>query len=430
MLCGNIKIILYTFYYYHMENYYTEFVKNLHKFLSDLNRYVPTKETQEFLTVFDKIDMGKVMLRYLKLMNENENRLKSRDETIFNDSFVILPGMDLSNIWKQLNPKQKDKIFTYLQILYIQAELILNNKEIEAIPEKTEAIQKMIKDVKTYAKEEKHLAEVKPDAKEEITTIHTHTESKSEEVKKEEKQLVEANPNLEFDPYVGIGNANEEYSAGEMFAGISNLPDEGFKPGLGSFAGMIGIDKMINIEELSTQLKNMKKEDIDEATKNIKSLLGNNVDDKTTAILSDMLTNITEELKKDTIGKGNPLDNIIRIAETVASKIKPKIHNENIDMSKLWSTTQNLAQNCKDENGNKLFQGGTNPLDLINKMMGATMGATMGGNTSQPMKEEDYLKNCNKMLKDMGIDNLDLSNMDFSNINFSNLQKKNRRRKK
>ena len=125
---------------------------------------------------------------------------------------------------------------------------------------------------------------------------------------------------------------------------------------------MVGIDKMLNLGELTEQLKNMKKEDIDEATNSIKCLLGN--DDNTSNLVSDMLMNIQDELKKENISNGNPLDNIVKIAESVASKMKPKMDEDGVDMNKLWQSTQNLANQCANENGNSLFGNGNNPFDL------------------------------------------------------------------
>lgn len=64
--------------------------------------------------------------------------------------------------------------------------------------------------------------------------------------------------------------------------------------------------------------------------------------------------------------------------------MKPKMDGNNIDMSKLWSSTQNLANNCKDEKGNSVFAEGMNPFDMLNKMMGKVNGAGTGDESKTP----------------------------------------------
>jgi len=66
-----------------MEEQYKNFVGNLFKFISALNRYHPHEGAKKFLEVFDKLDMGKVLLRYLNEMRQYEDQLKNRDEVIF-----------------------------------------------------------------------------------------------------------------------------------------------------------------------------------------------------------------------------------------------------------------------------------------------------------------------------------------------------------
>jgi hypothetical protein len=221
-------------------------------------------------------------------------------------------------------------------------------------------------------------------------------------------------PNDTFNPYIGVGvNDGETLSCSQMYA--AKFPEEPQqKPGIGSIVSMMGIDKMLNLKQLTEQLKNMTKEDIDEATESIRNLLGNNVDDKTTNLINDMLHNINDELKNEPIGTDNPLDNIVKIAESVAGKMKPKMDKNGVDISQLWNSTQNLAERCKDSNGNNMFPNGMNPFDMVNKMLGNKMGT----NGQQPndiqnilnnmqlpnmpippgMTQEQYLAHCSRMM--------------------------------
>ena len=112
-----------------MENYYNQFVSNLKKFISDLNRYCPNEGCHNFLNVYESLDMGKVMVRYLGTMRKYENKLKNCDESLFTEKLALFPQIDMRELWVKLSSGQKKKIWTYLQLLYIQCEVILNHKE-------------------------------------------------------------------------------------------------------------------------------------------------------------------------------------------------------------------------------------------------------------------------------------------------------------
>lgn len=355
-----------------MEHYYQQFVKTLKNFIRDLNRYVPNEGCKKFLECFNDLDMYKVILRYEGMMREHEDKLKNMDESVFNNKLVVFPGIELQSLWKDIKEEKKKKIFTYLHMLLVISDMMIKSGESES------------------------------------------------------KNANEEN----FNPYLGVGNSSESLSVSEICS--NNLPeDKPTKPGLGSLANMIGVDKMFNIKQLTDQLKNMKKEDIDEATKSLKSLFGNNIDDGTSEVISDMLTNIKDELGKDDISEGNPLDNIVKIAESVAAKMKPKMENGSIDMSKLWSSTQNLTSQFKDQNGQELFgKNGFNPLDVIGKMMGNQNSSNplnplnpQGPSSQSPpgppgppnMTQEEYMNKCNEMLKNMGMNNINFDDVNKNN---------------
>lgn len=367
-----------------MDQYYTNFITNLHNVVSDLHRYVPSDNTSKFLEYFDKLDMNKLMIRYLNIMQPLEAQLNAKDDSIFSQKLSIFPGIDMNVYWKQLTSGQKNKIWTYLQMLYIQGDLALN----------------------VQAK---------------LSTNSSNTSKASET----ESATVNETSADKFNPYIGVGTTGIEYGVNELLSGSKAIDAEqtDTKPGLGNIASLLGVDKMLNVDQIADQLKNMKKEDLDEATNNIKNLLGSNIDDKTATLIQDMLTNITSELKNSSTSNSNPLDTIMTIAERVAGDMKPKMESEGVDIMQLWNSTENLASSCKDENGNSMFANGMNPFSLLNKMMGTsgnagtTCNADAAGAAGMPeMTEQDYMKNCNEMLKSMGMGNIDLSNINMSSM--------------
>jgi hypothetical protein len=373
-----------------MEQYYQQFVTTLYKFVSDLHRYIPTEGTEEFLKYYDKLNMGKVLLRYYNMTHNVKDRIKIKDETLFSESYHIFPNIDLHLYWPQLIPGQKKKVWTYINMLQLLSELLLDGKD------NSDDTINMV----SISSTENNVDANKP------------VEDGNKLVTVEDGKKV-----LHFNPYIGVGGNNENYSVDEMFSGPQELPEghgsiSNSQPGLGSLAGLVGIDKMIDIGELKNQLKNMTKDDINDATNNIKELLGTEVDENTTNLISNMLTNITEELNNENLGSGNPLDNIVKIADSVAKKMKPQMESQNVDISKLWNSTQNLANQYKDENGQQVFGKGMNPFDLVNKMMGSMHNNDPILSEHETATPEDYINNCNNMLQEMGINGIDLRNFD------------------
>ena len=173
--------------------------------------------------------------------------------------------------------------------------------------------------------------------------------------------------------------------------------------------GMSGI----NLNQLTDQLKNMKQEDIDEATDTIRNMLGTNDNGAAGELISDMLTNIRDELQNEDISSGNPLNNIVKLAENVANKMKPKMDNSDVNVEDLFKSTKNLTDNCVDENGNNIFGNGLNPFAMMNTMMNsadpkmAGIQAMMGqmlnnSNGGQPnINPNDMLIELNKMNNQM-----------------------------
>lgn len=358
-----------------MEQHYNNFITTFYKFIFDLNRYVPSTGTQNALDVYKNLDMAKVIFRTYHLLNDNNPKINNKDETLFNQPFIILPNVDVSHSWTKLIKGQKEKLFTYLRILLIESDILVNQQQ--STQSESNVEQASTQDVQL--------------------------------VQDQSTELVKANP-VEFNPYVGIGeNNNQQYSVNEMFSSLDNIEDDTTSgPGIETIAKMIGINKLVNLEELSTQLKGMKKEDIENATNSIKGLLGNNVDEQTTSLISDMLTNISEEMKNNDMSKGDPLKNILSIAEKVAGTMKPKIEQGNIDISQLLQSTQAFASQCTDKNGKPMFDGKMNPFALL--------GQFTGMNNMQNMNEEQCMQQCNNMISNLGVNAGNMNNLNMQDM--------------
>lgn len=332
-----------------MQQHYENFLTTLYRFVQDLDRYKKTPGTEEVLKNFNQFDMAKVIFRVYTLLKKMGDKISAKDETLFNSALEILPNINVSEFWPDLVAGRRQKVFTYLNILMIESDVLVN----------------------------------RPNQNQEQTT---------------ETQ--------EFDPYKGVGSdQNQEYGVEQMYASLANMPDEPTSsgPGLASIASLIGLDKMVDFEELSDQLKNMKPEDIENATTNIKEMLGNNIDEKTTSMLNVMLTDISSEMQSSDLSGGDPFKNIMGVAESVAGKLKPKIQSGELDLSSLVASTQLFATQCKDKDGNPMFNEGSNPFAMLSQLASGLMGNGSSSNGGNNLQEKQMMDQCNEMLKSMNM---------------------------
>ena len=66
----------------------------------------------------------------VKVMKKHSDKLMNKDESIFDNNLRMLPGIDFTALWPTLTSNRKNKIWTYLNILFINAELLLENDKV------------------------------------------------------------------------------------------------------------------------------------------------------------------------------------------------------------------------------------------------------------------------------------------------------------
>jgi hypothetical protein len=309
---------------------------------------------------------------YLNNKSPKLFQLKTLKENNKQVTLTIIPGLDMIYSWYCLNTQDQEKLWYYLDNLFNTSIRMIN------LVNETNFDNKLLKEL-NYAKIRTDFVSAFP----EQTVINVM--------------------NLDIDPFLGVGvNNNSEFGVENMLESTKDLVVQGSQtPGLGSMAKMLGVDKMLNMEELSKQLKNINKSEIDEATKNIKKLLGTNVDENTSEMIGTILNDITDHLKSEDIGSGDPIQNIINIAEKVAKKAIPKIDKNKVDMNKIFESTKNLANTYTDANGNPVLSGnGANPLSMLTSLMNSQMKNMNGGNGNQ-MSEKDQMKLAQDMMKNL-----------------------------
>lgn len=363
-----------------MEQYYNDFVKNLRSFIIELDTCYSTSGTKKFVLALDKLNMAMVIARYNKISTKYKSYLDSKNESLFTDvNFNVFPGINLAEIWCNLTQSQKDKMWLYLQVLQISSSFIIKLSNTEPAT-----------------------VENKQDESAGVSVTASAFEP-----------VVRA---IDFNPYVGI-NADDgveqkpvnDFSMDDIMSGPKVLPGEQASSATGGLTSMLGIGNMLNMDELAKELKNINTDEIEQATNNIKKLLGKNVDQNTSDMLTDMLTDITDELKRspDTDQVGNPIEKIVKIAETVAERMVPKMKNKNVDVTKLWKSTQQLATQCGDGKGAPSING-MNPLSMLNNIMEKQMKFREDTNGKT---DDECMAECQKMLDGAGLAGINIGNL-------------------
>lgn len=352
-----------------MDKYYEKFIVALNDFVSDLNRYYPNEGCENFIQVFDKLQMGKVIMKYLTIMRPNKTALKAHDETLFDNDFVILPEINMYLIWPNLTTAQKSKTWKNLNILFILSELLMTNAEKENQKE-------------------------------------TKVETTDDDITKNSK--------IGFNPYLGImpDNPNPEFTVESLFSGPETLPGDepdDKEPGM-----MGGIGDMFNMRKWANEIKNLTPESIDEATKNLVDMLGPGNNSQAFTCLID---NINKHLKNTDISKGNPIKNLKEIANMVSGDLKNKMESGELDLANMMESTADVTKN---------FTANLNGTDSALKHPLKMFSGIFDQLNNPNIATEDKIQNMNNTMKKMGFGNImkNMENMDMSDPNaMANLQK-------
>ena len=351
---------------------------------------------------------------------------------------TVIPAIDIGSVWAKLDKTECDNIWAYLKCIFVGGMGLLAASDSGSVG--SVKLEDLVQIARSY-KPEYSLEFDEGNARSVIGSLEkvlSYNNKMSNQVYDEffkshpDSQLISKR---EFNPFVGVGSNTDSYGLDDLLKNV-DLPSEPAARssiGVSQVIKLIGVDKMIDMNELSNQLKNMPKEKIDQAIGGIKELLGD-ADPETSNMIDMMLQDITKELDKDT-GDVDPITKLTSIAENVAQNLLPKIDPKKLDMKKVWDTTKKMASGCKDANGKSMFGGPNNPLDMLTGFMERQMG--LGGQKSQGAPEqsnsgstqsnsgstqsnsgstqsnsgsaqskEQIMKECQDMLKSMGMGNV------------------------
>lgn len=342
---------------------------------------------------FDMAKVSGIVKKIYSILNTPENMtlLKNRDPKLFQlktknptgklVTMTIIPGIDLIYGWYLLTEQDKLELWTYLNNLYMTSlRLVHIANGTEGELSKTEFRELNYKELK------KKFVEYFP------------------------SQTVINLTNLDIDPFAGIGVQTTGFGVNEMVKNaVSGVEKYDDKPGISSIAKMMGADKLLNMEELRKQLQNINPKELKEASNNIKKLMGSNLDNNSADFIGDILEDITCELKSDKLSGGDAIENIVRVAEAVAQRVMPKMEKKEIDVTKIWQSTGNLAAGI-DKMAGGTGSGIGNPINMLTALMQGTLQKSADGKEMSPEEQKKILEESQAMMSKLGM------NMDFGKM--------------
>lgn len=343
-----------------------ELVVNLHK-------YYPNDGCAIIIDLYNKLDISLVLVKFLKIMEKYHFLLKNKhdlddadEETIFGVDLIILPDINLKNIWPHLTINQKKKIWVQLRLIYLtgmhvlatETPTIINKKSDNTIVQQTEN-----------------------------TDVAKNTEDKN---------------NFYVDPIKGVGQNIDNYDTNALLKSTELLGSAGPKEfNVETIMGMLKLDKYIDLDKMTDQLNNMSSEDVEAATSNIQSMLVVK-DENTQNFLGNLLSNIKNKLNEADFSEGNStnkMQQFITIAGQIADDLRPQIENKNIDAKSILNNATGLIKQMA--NNNVQDESQKKQLDAVGKIIDDMQ--------KNPKKlDKKYLDNA---FKQMNVDPKQMRNM-------------------
>lgn len=330
-----------------------KFIRGRDRFMSVSQAFINGLKNTE--TQFDYTKTIKKSFSVLK-SDSNCDLLLAKDKKLFElrdeegKITTIIPGLDIKIGYNLL---KEEEIVVFWQYIYLFACSVF--RMIENANDKTSFQTKYSHVLDTLAKLEEDIA----------------------------KTGVMFNNQI-FNPFIGVGENNSNYSVDEMFTGGA-LPNEQ-KLSMDSILSTLGIDKLLDEDKIKEQLENFDEEQTNEATDQIMKLLGVTDNPDIREVCGILISDIVAGLKQDGVSKiGDTLMN-------VTQKAKEKIDHRKMQqtagqMHHFMTNSKETMKNMTDADGNPIGQQLMDNMAIPLSMMSMFgMGGAMPNSDSNPKK--------------------------------------------
>lgn len=322
--------------------------KNLLKFVDVCNRIKTGFSDEESETV-SVGDRGRIIKKFYTVVTQHLDLFyPERSLKLFSllneksQAITLIPGLDIELVINKLSTEDLDKFWDQLWLMYLHATVMISTKN------------KHKKDNKAA----KCLLKIKEDL---IKSGRLSDEYIS-------KRLL--------NPFVGVGVNDENYSVNSLYDGTDGINSD---ISLNSLLKTMNVEKMLGIDDLETELSNIKESDIDDATKQFSTLLGTKGDKEADEPVAMLVREIVSELK------ANPkigLSDIGQLSDNINKRIIGKANPKNLEKTAKYVTNfvnsgPEKLKDLKDDKGNAIgddiMKKLAGPLNML-KSMGLNMG--------------------------------------------------------
>jgi hypothetical protein len=281
------------------------------------------------------VDQVKIIKKVFKVLTQHKDLVKNHDFSLFTvrtpegKIMTLIPGLNINLVVPFLTEEQKLSLWENIESMFTTS----------------------VKMVYLMTDESRHSKDI------------------LEIVGEFEKKIVGKFKNNFFMGLNAKEGGENAISMDQLMSNDIIIPGTEAKSGI---LGSLGVDKLMDVNNLTNEIKKFDENDINDTISTLTSMLGNDNDIKD--VCSTMVKSVLDDIKT------NGIENMFSIAERVSSKIGNKIDPEK--MAKTASGMNNLIKNngdklkdMKDENGKpigedflKQFEGTFNMAKMFQAM--------------------------------------------------------------
>lgn len=287
-----------------------EIIDSQNDSIKNKKTYVILKDVStRLLTTYEGLpieqDNGFIIKKVYSVLKNEIELLKDQKEELFtkktnkNKIITIIPGIDFRLIYHLLSDADKQKLWNYIKMLFI-------------------ATIKLIYSINKSKKDENVLKTC-----DEFETLLLKNGLNINEIK--------------FNPFAGITNKENKIVIPENTDDINKL------------MANLNIDKLIDVDQLKSQLNSLNENDIKLTTDNITSILGNQ-DNDVKEVCGELVQNLVKELKQ------NGLNDLFKTLTSVSEKVSSRIDHTKLKktaeiMGSFMEKSESELKNIKGPNG-------------------------------------------------------------------------------
>lgn len=260
----------------------------------------------------NSVDQVKIIKKCFYVLKDNLDLIKSKSDNLFrvrNEEgkiTTIIPGVNINLLYEFLDEAEQKVLWTNIYTIFISS----------------------------------------------VTMVYANTPESRH--KSDIKEMVEycrkdiASSSSIGNVFMGLCTNNGEINMDSLMSNDIIIPGTEANTGL---LGSLGVDKLMNLNNLSEEIKKFSDDDVNETVNTLGDLLGNDADVKD--VCATMVKSVIDDLKV------NGIENMFDIAQRVSSKLGGLIDPEKMaktahKMGDLMTNNSDKIKELKDENGNPI----------------------------------------------------------------------------